>query len=105
MGLKRWILALSIPVVVLGLLVVLFFQIGADERIIDSVIPKVEDRLGVKIKYESVSVGLTAVVFDGVSVVAPEDEAPFAQIGKLGVNVRVGPLLVGDGDITGLRCD
>jgi hypothetical protein len=105
MGLKRWILALSIPVVVLGLLVALFFQIGADDRIVGSVIPKVENRLGVKIKYEDVSVGLTAVVFDGVSVVAVEDDAPFARIGKLGVNVRVGPLLVGDVDITGLRCD
>jgi len=105
MGLKRWILALSIPVVVLGLLIALFFQIGADERIIDSVIPTVEERLGVKIKYEEVSVGLTSVVFDRVSVLAVEDGAPFARIGRLGVNVRVGPLLVGDVDITGLRCD
>ncbi|MCK9460741.1 MAG: transglycosylase domain-containing protein [Proteobacteria bacterium] len=105
MGLKRWILALSIPVVVLGLLVALFFQIGTDERIIDFVIPKVEDRLGVKIEYEDVSVGLTAVVFDRVSVLAVEDGAPFARIGELSVNVRVGPLLIGDVDITGLRCD
>jgi hypothetical protein len=105
MGLKRWILALSIPVVVLGLLIALFFQIGADERIIDSIIPKVEDRFGVAIKYEDVSVGLTSVVFDRVTVADADDGAPFARIGKLGVNVRVGPLLLGDVDITGLRCD
>jgi hypothetical protein len=105
MGLKRWILALSIPVVVLGLLIALFFQIGADERIVGSIIPKVEDRLGVKIEYESVSVGLTAVVFEKVGVLAADDGAPFARIGKLGINVRIGPLLVGNVDITGLRFD
>ena len=40
MGVKRWILALSIPVVVLGLLVALFFQMGADERVINGILPK-----------------------------------------------------------------
>lgn len=104
MGLKRWILAIFVPVVVLGLLVVLSFQMGADERIVKSVIPKVEKRLGVHVDYSDVSVGLTAVVFDGVSITA-KDGAPFARVEKLGVMVRVGPLLLGDVDVTGLRCE
>jgi hypothetical protein len=105
MGLKRWILAIFVPVIVLGMLVVLSFQMGADERIVKSVIPKVEKRFGIKFEYHDVSVGLTSVVFDGVTISAADDDAPFARLEKLGVGVRVGPLLLGKVDVTGLRCE
>jgi hypothetical protein len=105
MGLKRWILAIFVPVVVIGLLVVLSFQMGADERIIRNVIPKVEKRFGVRFEYRDVSVGLTSVVFDGVKVASAAGGALFARLERLGVNVRVGPLLFGKVDLTGLRCE
>ena len=105
MGLKRWILAIFVPVVVLGLLVVLSFQMGADERIIKTVLPKFEQRFGVRFDYQDVSVGLTSVVFDGVTIAAADDGALFARLGRLGVGVRVGPLLLGKVDLTGLRCE
>jgi len=103
MGIKRWTLAISIIVVVSGLLILLFLQSGADERVLESLLPRVEERLGVEISYEDVDVSLTAVSFEGVEVRPAGGGLPFALIEQMGLGVRVGPLLAGDLDLTGIR--
>ncbi|MBW2277315.1 MAG: hypothetical protein JRF63_07475, partial [Deltaproteobacteria bacterium] len=105
MGVKRWLLVVSILAVVVGLIAVLFLQTGADQQIIDSLIPKVESRLGVRITYEDVDVSLTSVSFEGVEVLPPDGEHPFMRFERFGVGVRVGPLLLGELDFTGVRLD
>lgn len=105
MGIKRWLLAIAILAVVVGLIAVLFLQTGADQQIVDSVIPSVERRLGVRITYSDVEVSLTAVEFEGVEVLPEEGEHPFMRLERLGVGVRVGPLLMGELELTGVRLD
>ncbi len=105
MGIKRWLLALFILVLVLGLLALLFLQSGADERIIEGLIPRVEERLGVRISFEDVDISLSSVVFENVEVRSTEGSRPLALIESLGVGVRVGSLLMGDLDLTGIRVD
>ncbi len=105
MGIKRWLLALFILVLVLGLLALLFLQSGADERIIESLIPRVEERLGVRISFEDVDISLSSVVFENVEVRSKEGSRPLALVESLGVGVRVGSLLMGDLDLTGIRMD
>ena len=102
MGIKRWLLALFILVLVLGLLALLFLQSGADERIIEGLIPRVEERLGVRITFEDVDISLSSVVFENVEVRSTEGSRPLALVESLGVGVRVGSLLMGDLDLTGL---
>jgi hypothetical protein len=105
MGVKRWLLVLSILAVVVGLIAVLFLETGADQQIIDSVIPSVEKRLGVRITYEDVEVSLTSVSFEGVEVLPVDGERPFVRVERLGFGVRVGPLLLGELDLTDVRLD
>lgn len=108
MGIKRWLLALLILVVVLGFIAFIFLQSGADKQIAEVVIPKIEQKFGVSITYDDVSVSLTSVSFDNVRVSPLHNNRrsfPFAAIERLGVNFRVGPLLLGDLDITGVRVD
>ncbi|MBN2341927.1 MAG: transglycosylase domain-containing protein [Deltaproteobacteria bacterium] len=108
MGIKRWLLALLILVVVLVFIFFIFLQTGADKQIAEVVIPRIEDKFGVTVTYDSVSVSLTSVSFEQV-VLSPTDknkrQFPFAKIDRLGVNFRVGPLLLGKLDITGVRID
>lgn len=112
MGLKRWLLALLILVVVLGFIFFFFLQSGADQKIAEVVIPRIEEKLNVTITYESVSVSLTSVSFTNVKVFpgkvtkAPKKrELPFVVVERLGVHFRVGPLLLGNLDLTGIRVD
>lgn len=103
MGIKRWVLAIFILVVVSGLLALIFLQSGADERVIEGLLPRVEEKLGVTITYEDVEVSLTSVQFDGVVVTPAGGKHPAALVDRLGIGVRVGPLLAGDLDLTGVR--
>jgi len=105
MGVKRWLLVITILLVILGLIAVLFLQTGADQRIIDSLIPEVESRLGVEISYADVDVSLTSVVFEDVQVLPQGGDHPFITVERFGVGVRVGPLLLGELDLTGIRLD
>lgn len=105
MGIKRWLLALFILVLVLSFLALLFLQSGADERIIDGLIPRVEERLGISISFEDVDISLSSVVFENVEIRSREGSRPLALVESLGVGVRVGSLLMGDLDITGIRVD
>ncbi len=105
MGIKRWLLALFILVLVLGFLALLFLQSGADERIIEGLIPRVEERLGVRISFEDVDISLSSVVFENVEVRSREGSRPLVLVESLGVGVRVGSLLMGDLDLTGIRVD
>ena len=108
MGIKRWLLALLILVVVLGFIFFFFLQSGADQKIADVVIPAVEKKFDVRITYDDVSVSLTSVSFTNVTV-SPVDSKKgnhsFSKIDRLGVRFRVGPLLLGKLDITGVRID
>ncbi|MBN2717742.1 MAG: transglycosylase domain-containing protein [Deltaproteobacteria bacterium] len=108
MGIKRWLLALLILVVVLGFVFFFFLQSGADEKIAEVVIPAVERKFDVSLTYDDVSVSLTSVLFKNVTLRPAHGDRnalPFAVIDRLGVRFRVGPLLVGDLDITGVRVD
>ncbi|MBN2528123.1 MAG: penicillin-binding protein [Deltaproteobacteria bacterium] len=108
MGIKRWLLALLILAVVLVFIFFFFIQSGADKKIAEVVIPRIEEKFGILVTYESVSVSLTSVSFENVRI-APADKSksllPFAMVDRLGVNFRVGPLLLGRMDITGVRVD
>ncbi len=105
MGLKRWLLALFILAVVVGLLALIFMQSGADEAIVTGVLPEIEKRLKVEITYKDIEVSLTSVALCGVEVRPAGRKNPFFTVEKMGVGVSVGPLLVGDIDLTGVRLD
>ncbi|MBN2801574.1 MAG: transglycosylase domain-containing protein [Deltaproteobacteria bacterium] len=105
MGVKRWLLAIIILFVVLGFILFFFMQSGPEKKIADSFIPKIENRYGVIVKYESISVSLTAVSLKNVELLSKKEHLPFAKIDRLGINVRVGPLLTGNLEITGIRID
>ncbi|MDD5306264.1 MAG: transglycosylase domain-containing protein [Deltaproteobacteria bacterium] len=105
MGLKRWFLTVVILLLVAGLLAGLFFQSGADQRIVESVLPALEGRFGVKVAYRDVDVSLTTVRFEAVEIRPTTGTRPFARIEAVGIGVRVGPLLVGDLDLSGIRLD
>jgi hypothetical protein len=79
MGLKRWVLTVVILLLVVGLLVGLFFQSGADQRIIASVLPSLENRFGIKVAYRDVDVSLTTVRFDAVEIRPANGARPFAR--------------------------
>jgi len=105
MGSKRWILTIIIFLTVLGFTAFMFLQAGADKKIVDTLIPKIENRLNAKITFEDVSVSLTSVQLKNVTAFPIDKKRPFFKIEQLGVNVRVGPLLYGELDITGIRVD
>jgi len=105
MGIKRLFLVLLVLLVVVGLLGLLFLQIGADERLVKSFMPKIEQRLGIDISFDHVSTSLTAVSFDNVKISLKGNDKPLMLVNRLGVGFRIGPLLMGHLDLTGLRID
>ncbi len=105
MGTKRLLTIVIVVAFVLGSIVALLFQGGADEQVIDRVLPRLEDRLGVSISYRDVSASLTGISLEGVQIRDKTSKAAFAVIDRLGIGIRVGPLLLGDLDITGIRFD
>jgi hypothetical protein len=105
MGLKRWLLALIILFIVLGFIVFFFFQSGADHHIRETVLPRLEKQYGILFTYESVSVSLTAVSFSNVRLTPVSGGGAFARVDRLSVQVRVGPLLLGNLSISGIRME
>jgi hypothetical protein len=105
MGIKRLIIVSLIVLLVLGLVVLLLFQTGADEQVINSLLPKIEERLDVDIQYESASTSLTSLELNGFEVRSKDDGCTYVFADQLGLNVRVGPLFVGKIDITKVRLD
>ncbi len=51
MRMKRLLIILTIVTLALGLGVVILMQTGADQKLLDSVLPKVEKRFGIDIQY------------------------------------------------------
>jgi hypothetical protein len=105
MGIKRILVVAVIVVAVLGLSVLLLFQSGVDEKVIDSLLPKVEKRLGVKIIYSDVDASLTSLSLDKVRIIDPGNQCVLASVERFGIGFRVGPLFVGKVDLTGIRLE
>ncbi|HUT76982.1 MAG TPA: hypothetical protein VM285_04810, partial [Polyangia bacterium] len=105
MGVKRRIVTLFVLALVAGSLVLLLLQSGADEILIERVLPRVEQRLGVSLEFEEVDVSLTSVALHRVTVRPAGGTAPLARLERVGVGVRVGPLLLGEIDLTGVRLE
>lgn len=105
MGIKRLLMVFIIVSVVLGSIVFILFQTGADKQIIEATLPAVERRLGVTITYGDVSSALTNVTLSDVKILSPQDDKPLASIDRLGIRFRIGPLFFGKLDITGIRLD
>ncbi|MCP4675989.1 MAG: hypothetical protein GY854_10885 [Deltaproteobacteria bacterium] len=105
MGTKRLLTVVIVVAFVLGSIVALLFQVGVDEQMIDTVLPRVEDRLDIEITYRDVDASLTGLILEGVEIKPRSNEGLFASIDRLGVGIRVGPLFVGDLDVTGVRLD
>ncbi len=104
MGIKRLVIVLVIIFLVLGLIVLLLFQTGADEQVINSLLPKVEERLGVDISYKSADTALTSLDLNELEIKSKEG-CTYLSAKRLGLSVRVGPLFLGEIDITGVRFD
>ena len=105
MGVKRILFVSLLVAAVLGLTVLLLFQSGVDEKVVNSLLPRVESRLGVRITYSDIDASLTSITLKDVEVKDKSGACVFASIEKLGVGFRVGPLFVGDVDLTGIRID
>ncbi len=105
MGTKRWLAAVFVSVLIIALLVILLFQAGADDRLVASMLPGLEKRFGARITYREMDASLTAVTIEDVAVYPQSGQHPFVVIERLVVNVRIGPLLFGDLEITGLKLD
>lgn len=105
MGIKRIVIAVSVIIVVLGLIVLLLFQSGVDEKIVASLLPKVENRFGISIKYGSIDASLTSLSLDDVRIAERSTGCRLASAKEININVRVGPLFLGKVDLTGIRID
>ena len=103
MGIKRIIIAVSVIVIVLGLTVLLLFQTGVDEKVVAALLPKLENRFGLIVKYGSIDASLTSISLDDVSVSERSTGCVLAKAEEINVNVRVGPLFFGKVDLTGVR--
>ncbi len=105
MGTKRLLTVVIVIAFVLGSIVALLFQVGVDEQVIDTVLPRLEDKLDIDITYREVDASLTGLTLEGVRIKPRSSEGLFASIDRLGVGIRLGPLFVGDLDVTGVRLD
>ncbi|MCP4603927.1 MAG: transglycosylase domain-containing protein [Proteobacteria bacterium] len=105
MGIKRLLTTFIVVAFTLGLVIVLLFQAGADEQVLKTILPRLEKRLGINITYRQVDASLTSFVIEDVEILTLSGENLFAAIDRLRVGIRVGPLLLGDLDITGIRLD
>lgn len=90
---------------VLGLIVLLLFQSGVDEKVVASLLPKVENRFGISIKYGSVDASLTTLSLNDVRVSERSTGCSLGSAKEININVRVGPLFLGKVDLTGIRID
>lgn len=105
MGTKRILFVAFVVVAVLALTVLLLFQSGVDEKVIDALLPKVEKRVGVRITYKDIDASLTSISLNEVEIREREENCILAVVDRLGVGFRVGPLFFGDVDLTGIRLD
>jgi hypothetical protein len=105
MGIKRLTITFLVIVFVLGLLVALLFQAGADEQIIKTVLPKFEDRFGVDVGYREASASMTGLSLDDVEIKSKKGGEVLAGIKRLTVGVRLGPLFFGDLEVTKVRIE
>lgn len=105
MGRKRIAVVGLVITIVVGLVVLLVFQASPDERLLASYIPRVEQRLGVKLSFQNARASLTGVVIEGVEVRSAQTGHLLCRAARVGVGLRIGPLLLGDVQITGVRFD
>lgn len=105
MGTKRIIVASLAVVIVVGFIIVFLFQIGADERVIEAMLPSIEKQLDIRIDYDEIDTSLTSVAIKEITIRPGSKDALLATIGSLAVTFRIGPLFWGDLDITGIRID
>ncbi len=90
---------------VLGSIVALLFQTGADKRVIEAVLPRLENRFDIQVTYDGLSASLTGLTLEKVELRSASGKSLFATIDRLGISFRVGPLFFGKLDITGIRLD
>ncbi len=105
MGTKRLIVATLVIIVAIGFIIVFLFQIGADERVIEAMLPSIEEQLDIRIHYDEIDTSLTSVAVKKVTIKTGSKDALLATIDRLAVTFRIGPLFWGDLDITGIRID
>ncbi len=105
MGHKRFIISIIVVAFVVISVISLLFQLGADEQVLGSLLPRVEERLGVEITHGEVSASLTGLSIEDVVVSSPQGKGVFARIDDLALSVRVGPLFVGEVDITSVMAE
>jgi Transglycosylase len=102
---KRLIVTTIIVTGIAGLIILLMFQVGVDERVIESLLPRLEKRFAVVIEYRKIDASLTGLTINDVEIRPVKGKGRFVRIKRLGIGVRVGPLFVGDVDVTGVRLD
>ncbi len=105
MGTKRLLTVAGVTSFVIFFVVMLLFQVGADEKLIETFIPRVEDRLGVKISYGALDASLSSLSIEKIEVRSKDTAQLFATADEAVLSVRVGPLFFGEIDLTGVRVE
>ena len=54
MGIKRLLTVALVIALVLGLVVLLLFQAGGDQKLVKSLLPRVEERFGIDIRFREI---------------------------------------------------
>lgn len=103
MGTKRLITAGVIVATILASIGVLLFQVGADEQLMATVLPRVEKKFGLKITYHTSDASLTSLTLRGVQISKADTGDLLAVVQSVAVGFRVGPLFFGEIDVTGVR--
>jgi hypothetical protein len=103
MGRKRIAVVGLVVAIVVGLVVLLVFQARPDERLLAGYVPEFEKRFGILLSFESVRASLTGVVIENVQVRSAKSGGLLCTAKSIGVGLRIGPLLLGDLQITGVR--
>ncbi|MCU0662868.1 MAG: transglycosylase domain-containing protein [Myxococcota bacterium] len=105
MGKKRIAVVALVSTIVLGLVVLLVFQASPDERLLMGYLPHLEQRFGVKVSFKATRASLSGVVIEGMEVSSPTTRSVFFRAQRVSVGLRIGPLLVGKIQLTGIRFD
>ncbi len=104
-GTKRVIFFTAVGSAVLCITLLLLFQSGIDEKVVNSIVPKVEKRLGVNISYQEINASLTSLSLMNLVIKEKESGCTLAAVDRIGIGFRVGPLFFGKVDLTGIRIE
>lgn len=103
MGMKRLTMILTIITLVLGLGVVILMQAGADQKLLDSFLPRVEKRFEIDVQYGDIETSLSFVTLKNVTVRSQSGQCRLLAAKKVDVGMRLVPLFMGEIDLTDIR--